>query len=98
MIQCYSKLTLHSGDVGLPIGLTGSGVGFIPLQQFSSNAEKMIAALESRILDKEKTLPLGLREQYAIQLEMLKDKHTPDIEIVVFPFNFHPDGELHTDP
>ncbi|OBZ73893.1 Versicolorin B synthase [Grifola frondosa] len=37
------------------------------------------------------TYPPGLKEQYAVQLEMLKKENVPDIEVVVFPFSLKPD-------
>ena len=71
-----------------------SSVSFIPLQDFSPRADALIAAFEQRLAARLAAGPLapGLEAQLKQQLAMLKDAKVPDIEIVVFPFNMHPDG------
>ncbi|KAI0709739.1 GMC oxidoreductase [Earliella scabrosa] len=86
------KLTKLYGEAGGPLWLACSGCTFLPVQTFSDRADELIRALERRISDAApKTLP-GLQEQLQMQLDMLKNKDIPDIEIVVFPFNLHPTG------
>ena len=87
-------VTITSGDSGadLPLALMNSGTAFLPIQTFSDRADELIKAFEER-LKNDTTLPVGLREQYGIQLGMLKDPNVPDNEIVLFPFTMTPDGE-----
>ena len=69
-----------------------SGCTFVPLQVFSDRAGELIASLEKSLAAKADKLPPGLKEQYDVQLEMLKDSNVPDIEIVVFPVNMQPNS------
>jgi len=50
-------------------------------------AERVVASLEAELAEKEhkQAFPPGLKEQYAIQLETLKDAKQPDCEICLFP-------------
>ena len=64
----------------------------MPLQVFSDRAGELIASLEKSLAAKADKLPPGLKEQYDVQLEMLKDSNVPDIEIVVFPVNMQPNS------
>ncbi|KAI0695505.1 GMC oxidoreductase [Cerioporus squamosus] len=64
-----------------------SGCTFVPVQTFSDRADELIASFEKKLAERADKLPVGLKEQYEVQLEMLKDKNVPDIEIVVFPVN-----------
>ena len=55
----------------------------------------MISNLERHIAERwaSGTMSAGLHEQLQLQLEMLKDRSVPDLEIVTFPINMHPDGK-----
>lgn len=86
-----------SGDASGPFSLALSGATFLPIQQFSDRAEELIKAQEARIAAKAATLPPGLKEQYEVQLEMLKKPNVPDIEILVFPFSIPPNGQCPRD-
>ncbi|CDO71815.1 GMC oxidoreductase [Trametes cinnabarina] len=81
---------LYGDDNGGPLYFALSGCTFIPIQTFSDRADELIAAFEKKLLEKADRLPVGLKEQYELQLKMLKDKNVPDIEIVVFPINMQP--------
>ena len=48
--------------------------------------------MERRISELKDKLPRGLKEQYDIQLKMLKQENVPDVEVIVFPVNVHPNG------
>lgn len=53
--------------------------------------QELIAAAEARVtkdLASPETSRPGLREQYEIQLQSLKDESSPDCELVVIPFAF----------
>ena len=76
----------------MPNYLSCSGVAFLPLQDVSPRAGELVEALERRISERASSSP-GLQAQLALQLEMLKNRGVPDMEIVVFPFNPFPDGE-----
>lgn len=67
---------------------------FASLQDISPRADELISALEQRIAARvaSGSLAPGLHEQLQLQLEMLKNKQVPDLEIVIFPFNLKPDG------
>ncbi|KAI0788170.1 GMC oxidoreductase [Fomes fomentarius] len=86
------KLQQIYGELNSPLALACCGCTFLPLQTFSERANELIQALENRLAGASANAPPGLREQYKLQLEMLKDKTLPDIEIVVFPFNLQPTG------
>ena len=72
--------------------LVCSAVTFIPIQELSPRADELIAGLEQRLSQRASNFSQGQIEQLEIQLEMLKDKNSPDVEIVVFPINLRPDG------
>ncbi|KAI1783604.1 GMC oxidoreductase, partial [Ganoderma leucocontextum] len=87
-----AKLRGIYGETEGPISLACTGVTFLPLQTFSDRADELIEKVEKRIQEHADKLSPGLKEQYEQQLKMLKDKNVPDIEIVVFPVNVHPQG------
>lgn len=67
-------------------------LSWLPLSDITSPARvaQLIAAEEARIsqdLESPRARP-GLREQYDIQLQMLKDPKSVDAEFVVVPFYF----------
>ncbi|KAI0358345.1 GMC oxidoreductase [Trametes cingulata] len=88
--EFQSKLREAYGDPNGPLSLALSGATFVPIQKFSDRADEIIQAQERRIAAKAAKLPPGLKEQYEIQLEMLKNPNVPDIEILIFPFSIPP--------
>lgn len=75
------------------LSLVWTGITFAPLQTVSDKAASIIDKRSARLAMEDRELPHGLKEQYEIQLQLLKDSKVPDIEIMVFPFSFSPDGE-----
>ena len=69
------------------------------MQDFSPRAEELITSLERRLSERPSTSSLGHEEILQVQLDMIKNKNIPDLEILVFPFNSRPDGAhfIHTD-
>jgi hypothetical protein len=68
-------------------------IGWLPLSRISepSRAAELIAAEETRIsedLGKLGEARPGLREQYALQIQNVKDEKLADGEIIVAPFFF----------
>lgn len=68
-------------------------IGWLPLSQISepSRAAELIAAEEARILEdlrKRGEARLGLYEQYALQIQAVKDDKLADGEFIVAPFFF----------
>ncbi|RDX42762.1 GMC oxidoreductase [Lentinus brumalis] len=90
--EVQSKLKSIYGEElsGGPLYFALSGCTFLPVQTFSDRADEIIASFEKKLAERADKLPVGLKEQYEVQLEMLKDKNVPDIEIVVFPVNMQP--------
>ncbi|OBZ73636.1 Versicolorin B synthase [Grifola frondosa] len=86
-----SKLREAYGDVGGLLALVMTGLTFLPIQSFSERAAALIQAQTEKFAREAETYPPGLKEQYAVQLEMLKKENVPDIEVVVFPFSLKPD-------
>ncbi|KAI0749991.1 GMC oxidoreductase [Daedaleopsis nitida] len=82
---------LYGGFAG-PLALACCGCTFLPLQTFSDRADELIAGFESRLASADHDLSPGLRTQYKLLLEQLKDKGLSDLEIVVFPFNLQATG------
>ncbi|TBU27836.1 hypothetical protein BD311DRAFT_723645 [Dichomitus squalens] len=72
--------------------LACTGITFLSLHMFSDWADELIEKVEKRIEQNANKLSPGLKEQYELQLKLLKDKNVPDLEIVVFPVNVHPAG------
>ena len=74
-------------------------MAFVPLQDFSPRAEELISGLERRLSERSSASSPGHEEIPQVQLDMIKDKNIPDLEILVFPFNSRPDGAhlIHTD-
>jgi hypothetical protein len=75
-------------------------IGWLPLSQISgpSRAAELVAAEEARILEDLKKLEdsrPGLREQYELQIQNVKDDKLADCEFIVSPFFFpSPGGAL----
>ncbi|PIL32222.1 hypothetical protein GSI_05467 [Ganoderma sinense ZZ0214-1] len=90
--EVQAQLRALYGENGIPISLACTGVTFLPLQLISDRVEELIESFEKRIQQKLVDLRPGLKDQYEQQLKMLRDKDVPDIEIVVFPVNVHPQG------
>lgn len=67
------------------LSTTVTGFSFLPLQAISPQADAIIARLEERLASNELVSQPGLREQYKIQLERLKNPEMPDCEIITFP-------------
>jgi len=72
-------------------------IGWLPLSQISgpSRAAELIAAEEARIsadLGKLEGARPGLREQYELQIQNLKDDKLADAEFIVAPFFFPSPG------
>jgi hypothetical protein len=68
-------------------------IGWLPLSQISgpSRAAELIAAEEARIsadLRKFEATRPGLREQYELQIQNLKDYKLADAEFIIAPFFF----------
>ncbi|KAH9944955.1 GMC oxidoreductase [Epithele typhae] len=93
-IQAMLKKCYAESGSDAAARLVCSGTTFLPLQDFSPRANELISALEARIQERAQSgaYAPGRLEQMKVQLEMLKDPKVPDIEIVIFPFNMHPDG------
>ncbi|KAH9849915.1 GMC oxidoreductase [Lenzites betulinus] len=88
--EFQTKLRQAYGEAGGPFALALSGATFLPLHQFSDRADEIIQAQEKKFASVSTKLPLGLKEQYDVQLEMLRSPTVPDIEILVFPFSIPP--------
>ncbi|EED84982.1 hypothetical GMC oxidoreductase, partial [Postia placenta Mad-698-R] len=72
-------------DVKGPLSVCLTGVTFLPLQTFSTRSQEIIEKMATRIARDAAKYPPGLKEQYEVQMQILKDSQVPDIEIVVFP-------------
>ncbi|TBU27831.1 GMC oxidoreductase [Dichomitus squalens] len=90
--EVQAKLRSIYGEAAGPLSLACTGVTFLPLHTFSDRADELIEKVEKRIEQNAEKLSPGLKEQYELQLKLLKDKNVPDLEIVVFPVNVHPAG------
>ena len=85
---------LCSPKLKVPWLITLQSMAFTSIQHTTEKAAAIVDARRKEIEANAHKYPPGLLEQYKIQLQMLKDKNLSDIEIVVFPFNLHPDGPL----
>ncbi|EIW58409.1 GMC oxidoreductase [Trametes versicolor FP-101664 SS1] len=88
--EFQSKLRQAYGDASGPFSLALSGATFLPLHTFSDRADALIQAQEHRLAENASKLLPGLKEQYEMQLELLRKSNVPDIEILVFPFSIPP--------
>lgn len=61
---------------------------------FSDRADALIKAQERKLAENALKLPPGLKEQYEVQLELLRKPNVPDIEILVFPFSIPPHSQF----
>lgn len=83
-----SRLRAEFPDVKGPLSVCLTGVTFLPLQTFSTRSQEIIEKMATRIARDAAKYPPGLKEQYEVQMQILKDSQVPDIEIVVFPFKW----------
>ncbi|KAI0369826.1 GMC oxidoreductase [Pilatotrama ljubarskyi] len=88
--EIQRKLRDLYGDASGPLAVALTGPTFLPLQVFSDRADDIIAAQERKLAAVADTLAPGMKEQYDLQLEMLKNPSVPDLEILVFPFSIPP--------
>lgn len=91
--ETAGSIDLHRSIEGRGLFLTHINyIGWLPLSDISSpeRTAELIAAEEARIaLDLASCNPRpGLREQYDLQLEMLKDPEAVDTEFILVPFYF----------
>ncbi|KAI0364110.1 GMC oxidoreductase [Pilatotrama ljubarskyi] len=87
-----AKLVKSDPDFKEPLSLAFTGLNFVPLQKFSDHADDIIRELEAKLAREEASYPPGLKEQYEYQLKLLKDPNVPDVELMVAPFSFKPEG------
>ncbi|GJE92683.1 GMC oxidoreductase [Phanerochaete sordida] len=66
-----------------------SCVSFVPIQQASDRADALVRRQKEKLARDADSLPLGLREQHEVQLQLLENPHVPDFEILFFPFMIH---------
>ncbi|CCM05473.1 uncharacterized protein FIBRA_07694 [Fibroporia radiculosa] len=89
-ITFKAKLDQLCPDITYPFSLTMTGLTFLPIQSFIDSSTALIEKQASLIAQNAARYPPGLKEQYEIQLEHLKDPGVPDVEIIVAPFCFTP--------
>ena len=65
-----------------------NALSFVPLQTVSPKASALIAKHRAQFEKNKDRYPQGLREQYEIQLKVLEDEDSPDVELLMFPFAF----------
>ncbi|CCM05264.1 uncharacterized protein FIBRA_07474 [Fibroporia radiculosa] len=82
----HSKAKEQLPDTKSPLSLVMSGLSFLPVQTLTEKSSYIYKKVEELIA----SAPVGLKEQYKVQLEILKNEKVPDIEIMVFPFSFDP--------
>ncbi|KAI0929980.1 hypothetical protein AcV5_006805 [Taiwanofungus camphoratus] len=85
-----SKLRESYTDMAGPLSICLTGVTFLPVQTFSDKAASIIQQQGAKIRKEAASYPPGLKEQYDVQMEILKDPKVPDMEIVIFPFSVVP--------
>lgn len=70
-----------------------SALAYLPLQTISPDkGQQIIASAENMVRGQmqEGKLPIGLAEQYEIQLRLLKDTVEPDLELAAVPGYLNP--------
>jgi len=69
------------------LALVFSGLTFLPIQSFSDRATSVILRHMQEMVTDSQNYPPGLKEQYKIQMELLKNVNFPDCEVILFPFS-----------
>jgi len=87
------KAKTHESYPGLPgpFSLLFTGLSFVSIQDVSDRAAKLIEQQKAKIERDASKYPPGLKEQYDVMIQLMKDNDVPDIEIIVWPFSFNPD-------
>ncbi|EED82946.1 hypothetical GMC oxidoreductase [Postia placenta Mad-698-R] len=65
-----------------------TGITYLPLQLVSERASYIIERQTAKIQGEAATYPPGLKEQYDIQLDILRNSQIPDLEIMLLPVSF----------
>lgn len=80
-------LPLLSPEIDPRLTLGVSCFTFLPLEQFSDKAAHIAEKHIAKVTQALSSYPPGLRAQYEVQLEHLKNKKVPDGEILTTPLS-----------
>ncbi|KAH9947105.1 GMC oxidoreductase [Amylocystis lapponica] len=69
-----------------PLSLALNGLAFVPAQAFSDRITSLIEQQSAKIATESTSYPPGLKEQYEVQLNLLKNERIPETELLVNPF------------
>ncbi|EIM86305.1 alcohol oxidase [Stereum hirsutum FP-91666 SS1] len=72
--------------IQFPLSLVFSGLSFLPIDQFSENSAGIIEKQAAKLAEDTTERSPGLKEQWQLQLEALRDPNVPDCEAIFFPF------------
>ncbi|KAH9947119.1 GMC oxidoreductase [Amylocystis lapponica] len=81
-----SKLREFYDGFDGPLSLALNGLAFVPAQAFSDRIASLIEQQSAKIATESASYPPGLKEQYEVQLDLLKNERVPETELMVNPF------------